>query len=240
MVAGPELARLVKEYEASSELKSKVDVRHHEETPSAQSKFVEQVQSLTSVISETGNPFLEESSDLLVLDTKDIVDPGIAKKLKEFRETGEQQFSSFWNKLYNNDTKFFHDTIHRNNFTFFSILHEKEGPGNRVKLDRNLFSRLFIASQTRAVDLDEFENSPFPASLSENGNVYFTQKSDLVEQLEKHVNVEIQQPAADTLIIDGTALAHTLKPKLNDTFVQYAQTTKQKLKLSADLTNEQM
>ena len=179
MVAGPELGRLVKEYEASSELKSKVDVRHHEETPSAQSKFAEQVQSLISVISETGNPLLEESSDLLVLDTKYIVDPGIAKKVKDFRETGEQQFSSFWNKLYKNDTKFFHD---RNNFTFFSILHAKEGPRNRVKLDRNLFSRLFIASQTQAVDLDEFfkfENSPFPASLSENGNVYFTQSGTM-------------------------------------------------------------
>ena len=70
MVAQPEQARLLKEYEASTELKSKVDVRHPEETPLTQSKFAELFQSLFSVINETGNPFLEESSDLLVLSLK--------------------------------------------------------------------------------------------------------------------------------------------------------------------------
>ena len=44
---------------------------HHEETASAQKTFAKDVQSLVTVIEELGNPFEEDSQDLLVLDIAD-------------------------------------------------------------------------------------------------------------------------------------------------------------------------
>ena len=60
MVSGPEMSRIINEFEVSQELlKSMSDDRkhrHHEETRGVQSTFQSQVQSLSNVISEMGNP----------------------------------------------------------------------------------------------------------------------------------------------------------------------------------------
>jgi len=45
------------------------------QTPSAQASFVKDVCSLVGVIEEMGNPFEEESQDLVILDTKNIAGP---------------------------------------------------------------------------------------------------------------------------------------------------------------------
>ena len=78
MVSGPEMSRIINELEVSQELlKSTSDDRkhrHHEETRGVQSTFQTEVQSLSNVISEMGNPFLDQSGDLLILDTRDIMD----------------------------------------------------------------------------------------------------------------------------------------------------------------------
>ena len=53
------------------------ETHHHEETPSVQKTFARDVRSLVAVIKELGNPFEEDSQDLLVLDTKEIADPAV-------------------------------------------------------------------------------------------------------------------------------------------------------------------
>ena len=50
------------------------DTRHHDQTASTQISFTKNVQSLVAALEELGNPFKEESEDLQVLDTKEIVD----------------------------------------------------------------------------------------------------------------------------------------------------------------------
>ena len=73
--AGPEITRMVKEFEDSSlrkQVTKDTENRHHE--PAVQEAFLNDVRSLTKVIEELGNPFREESQDLLVLDNKEITD----------------------------------------------------------------------------------------------------------------------------------------------------------------------
>ena len=48
------------------------DTRHHEQVPSLQKAFAKDVKALNRVIEEMGNPFFEDSADLLVVDTKEI------------------------------------------------------------------------------------------------------------------------------------------------------------------------
>ncbi|CAG2222711.1 unnamed protein product [Mytilus edulis] len=72
IVCGPEMARAVNEFELSQELikheQSKgPDIRHNEHVDSKQKAYVKQVIALTATIEEMGNPFLEESEDLLLL-----------------------------------------------------------------------------------------------------------------------------------------------------------------------------
>ena len=70
MVSGPEIARIVGEFEVSvNEREMSEDQDHHESSKSQQLKFCKEVSSLVAVFEEMGNPFLEESNDLLALNS---------------------------------------------------------------------------------------------------------------------------------------------------------------------------
>ena len=73
MVAGPETARPLTEYDDKHSLKKKDTDRHHEQIPSVQKTFLSQVKSVTDVMEELGNPFADTSKDPYMLDTKRIM-----------------------------------------------------------------------------------------------------------------------------------------------------------------------
>lgn len=81
MVAGPEVARVIEEYQDGNQhwRRQTADTRHRDLTPSVQSSFVKDVRSLVGVIEEMGNPFEDESQDLVILDTKEIAGPAAVK-----------------------------------------------------------------------------------------------------------------------------------------------------------------
>ncbi|KAL9966137.1 hypothetical protein ACROYT_G024162 [Oculina patagonica] len=95
-----------------------------------------------------------------------------------------------------------------------------------VASDRYLFSRLYIASQQRDGDLEEFfkhENQPYPPSLSEFGNLRFGKKSDLIKCVNR---VSPPAPASyDVKVFDGAAIVHALPVSSVSTFSQYADST---------------
>ena len=62
MIAGPEVARVIQEFEnVELHWEKRVDLCHHDQTSSVQKSFAKDVRSLVSVIEELGNPFDEES-----------------------------------------------------------------------------------------------------------------------------------------------------------------------------------
>ena len=84
MVAGPEVARVIVEFEDfNMHPRNQEETRHHEETPSVQNTFARDVRSLVAVIEELGKPFEEDSEDLLVLDTKEIADPAVIETVRK-------------------------------------------------------------------------------------------------------------------------------------------------------------
>ncbi len=83
MVTGLEVARMVKEFESSLAGTKGNNHRYHEQTPAVQVTFLKEVKYLVVVFEDMGNPFLEQSEDLLVLeDTKDISDPSVAEAVR--------------------------------------------------------------------------------------------------------------------------------------------------------------
>ena len=62
MVAGPEVARVVKE-KTYTEISIKNKNIHHEQVPCVQTTFAKDVQSLTREIENLGNPFTEDLPD---------------------------------------------------------------------------------------------------------------------------------------------------------------------------------
>ena len=64
MVAGPEIARIIHEFEASmvseSGTQTEQSAKHHEDGRSLQSQFYRDVTALARTIEEMGNPFMEK------------------------------------------------------------------------------------------------------------------------------------------------------------------------------------
>ena len=68
MVGGPEVARMIKEFEDSTPVPK---YQHHEQTPATQTAFARDVLNVVASFEELGNPFTEESEDLIAVHTKD-------------------------------------------------------------------------------------------------------------------------------------------------------------------------
>ena len=79
MVAGPEISRITTNFEGQV-LRILNNNQHLEQESSNQQAFAKDVGSLVDVIDEMGNLSLEQSNDILVLDTKDIDDASEAVK----------------------------------------------------------------------------------------------------------------------------------------------------------------
>lgn len=96
MVAGPEVAAVIEDFEDAHQLMGRGhEVLHHDQTASVQKAFRKNVCSLVNVMEELGNPFEEESKDLLVLDSKEIADPSAVETVKKAQKIGQQQSQAF-------------------------------------------------------------------------------------------------------------------------------------------------
>ena len=196
MVSGPEVARAAATFEAQLDvIKSNQskgpDMRHHDQVSSVQTNFKRQVQALIEVIEGMGNPFKEESNDLLVLDTKEIASEKVIATVKEIEKVGLQQFHSFVEERLIKKEKGVMDVIKRNKLALFSNPQkppskEKQGVVS-LKQNCSLFSQLYVSCQVRQGNLDEFfthENQAYPPSISQFGDLKLGVKSDLMKCLE--------------------------------------------------------
>ena len=100
---------------------TRVDTRHHDQAASVQISFAKDVRSLVTVIEELGDPFEEESQDLLVLDTKEIADPTVVETVRSVKRIGQEQFDAFTKECLIDRTKSIHETIHRNKLPLFGL-----------------------------------------------------------------------------------------------------------------------
>ena len=233
MVAGPEVVRMTSEFEAFIHKKTTLDQRHHEQTRSSQVLFAQQVQSMVEVIEEMGNPFLEETKDLLKLDTRDIIDPAVVSSVCSAEEKGLEQYQTFVIERLQEQAKPISEPIKKNKLLLFSRPPppKKSSASLRVsslKSDVSLFSRLYIACQSRDGNLAEFfchENQACPPSLSQHGKLRLGNKADLLHSLENCIEPNDTLPSLphpDVIILDGAAVVNFLKPLVAKTFDDYA------------------
>ncbi|CAG2256073.1 unnamed protein product [Mytilus edulis] len=178
------------------------DEHHHENKTSVQKSFLKDIWSMVEVMNELGNPFMEDSQDLLVLDTKDIAPTSVVDTIRKIEKIGKTQ------------------TPHGKTV---SAMKDKI---SILKSDVSLFSRLYISCQTRGGDLEDFfahENNINPPALSQHGKMRLGTKSDLLSKcLEPLTTTTCDAPEVDALVIDGAAIVNMLKPSTSRTFDDYA------------------
>ncbi|CAG2251463.1 unnamed protein product [Mytilus edulis] len=194
--------------------------------------FRNDIVSLYDVIDDLGNPFLETSKDLLVLDSKNIVDISVVKTVNTIESLGQEQFEKYTKERLVDRTTSVFDTIKRNKLPLFQTPPPAKKTSTTdhklmaLKSNCSLFSRLYIACQSRDGNLDDFfrhENHAFPPSLSQNGTIRLGTKADLLSKcLERLTPPTDVQPVVSSVILDGSAVVNMLKPVNVKSFNEYA------------------
>ena len=237
MVAGPEISRIINEFKFSEEWMKKrhgegPNVRHHEQMSSVQVTFQNQVKSLCSVIEEMGNPFLEQSEDLLVLGTREITDSSVVETVRKIEEIGKVQYQTFVTERLEKRTASLFEPIKRNKLSLFSSPPPSKAKSSdkiqiaSLKSNCSLFSRFYVSCQVRDGDLEAFfchENQAFPPALSQFWELRTGTKSELLPCLEKISSVQVERPSVEALLLDGAAIVNMLSPGPSKTFMEYSQ-----------------
>ena len=92
---------------------------HHEQTERNQRLFMDEVNKLTKVIGDMGNPFQEKSKDLLTLDTKDIAHPNATERIHTHFVRGRIRFDEFIHCLGSEENLTFYEPIKKIKIDFF-------------------------------------------------------------------------------------------------------------------------
>ena len=161
MVSGPEMGRVIGEFEKSTEKKKSTDFCHHEETKHVQKAFKRDVDCLAKTIEEYGNPFTENSSDLLVLDNRNIAEQAVVDTVFQIELLGQEQYDKYVRERLVIQNVHVSEPIMKNNLPLFSRPLVKKKNNFTLQLaslksDYSLFSRLYVSPQVGGGNLDEF------------------------------------------------------------------------------------
>ena len=204
MLSGPEMARLVNEFEAGMvpDTGTEENSKHHEEHRSFQVSFFKDVKSLAAAVEDLGNNFLEETGDLFTLDTKVIAEESAVSRMRHIESLVKEQCETFISERLVQKKKPLSDPITRNKLSFFTSSSKKSSKGTQqlssMKRDCSLFSRMYISCQNRDGDLDEFfrhENQGCPRSLPDQGNLRLPKKkSELTNVFKRSLCHKVRCP----------------------------------------------
>lgn len=91
-----------------------------------------------------GNPFTEDTADLIVLDAKDVMPERVVEAVKTAKMNGESQYATYVEERLNKCSKALTDTIKRNKLPLFGTT-ENTNPIARTQIaalknDCNLFA----------------------------------------------------------------------------------------------------
>ena len=235
MLCAPEEARMVREFEQFCVLK-KVDsdaFRHHEDSASFQTKFSNDVASMEEEFRSHGNPFDSRDHELINLVSNDVTDDVAVKSVKSIEKLGYEQKNSFLSMLETNPSAF-SESIKLNRLRVFHKAQTKRrqtASEKETKDHLHLFSQLYVATQVRDGDMEEFfkhETLSHPPSLSKFGEIRSGDKSELIPCLKKLCEESdplLGMPVVDGVVMEGSVMANQLKPNNNQSFTSYAAET---------------
>lgn len=235
MLSGPEAARLIAQFEDeyldSTDPDDPSNFENHETGKASQRLFKRQVNNLSDVIRSMGNPFLDDFSELVKLDSRDCMDQSVAETIRTVEAIGQCQYADYRKSVIIERSKSIHDPIKKNNLPLFKKPRPK--PNSKQKktisaLQDNvaLFAQLYIAMQNRESDLEEFfkhEVQSYPPSISEFGKLRLpTSKSDLLACLPRPSEQLDPPEHFQCRILDGAVVVHCLPTTGAATFNEYA------------------
>ena len=131
IVAGPELSRMIEEFEVIYTVENS---KHHEQTPAIQDAFAKDVVNLVSSIEDLDNPFNESGEELVAMHTKEIMSEEVVNTIRNARNIGEQQLQTFLKERFKERKKPLSEPIKKNNFPLLNNKTKKVRSKDKAKV----------------------------------------------------------------------------------------------------------
>ena len=232
MVAGPEVARVVHEFMAHQEdiLNGKENL-HHDQSPSIQRAFYLDVKSNSECMRDMGNPFTEETGELVALDTKQLMSEDVVNRMDSIHAEGEKYYKEFVADVLYHHNKPISSPIHRQNHTIFrdnsSSKSKSKQKMSDLKQNVQLLGRMYISCVARGGDVKDFmkhENLSHPPALAEGGELRGGTKAEILPCLypDYKPTLSPQSPNMTCLVVDGPAFIHHCPPGKSKTSQDYS------------------
>ncbi|CAH1160137.1 unnamed protein product [Phaedon cochleariae] len=230
-VAGPEVARIVVQFENMIDSSTSENTRHHDENQATQRLFEQQVKRVIFAFMELGNPFCDDTGDLMNIVTKQSVHENVKQTVMTIEEVGSHEFRQYVDKRIDRRVEPISQPIKKLKMPLFSTPPPRSSKSKSVlrsvRNDCNLFARLYIGCETRGGDLNEFfrhENHAWPPSLAEYGQIRIAKKSDIIGCVEQLLQDHDAPETLDVVLIDGAVVVHLIRPtEAMKTFEDYAE-----------------
>ena len=116
-VAGPEVARVIAEFEAGMTSSKRSIPKHHDQSASVQNRFAADTKALVTAFQEVRNPFEEDSDEITILDTKEVMSDEVARSVMCAHEEGKKQHSAFVKERLESQAVSLHEPIKKNNLS---------------------------------------------------------------------------------------------------------------------------
>ena len=154
MTCGPELARCISEFEcpAWSDENNTQLFPHHEEGLATQLSFKKQVQSLIDTVTGFGNPFEDDCSELLILNTRACTDDSVIETVRSVETLGKAQYQQYKKEVITERTKSIHNSIRRIPWHCLAHLKGKLNPSLHRRLQLRGITQVFLDIYTLPIN----------------------------------------------------------------------------------------
>lgn len=176
------------------------------------------MQNLAEAFEELGNPFLEESGDLLDLDQSIIMPLEVVKNVRNVIEIGTKMYMEFLQKRIMTQEVPFTAPIQQCRLRLFnSALTNPQGPRSAVAHVKDQHSRashiLLAAHSGRHISQSVFqhESNELPPAFTRNGRMFHGTKSEILQCLMPETVMDCI-PVTSCAVLDGPVIVQMLRP----------------------------
>ena len=174
---------------------------------------------MVATMEDLGNPFMEESGELLDMGTGAFMSDTVISDVRDAKKTGEKQYEEFQKKRILSQELPFSAPIKRNSL---KLVRSRE-PGDvsskpTRKKEKTMSIMQLLLAENSGRNIKPalcHENSTSPPSFTHNGQMHAGCKSDIIPCLVQRVpGLDQQIPFRTTAhIIDGPVIVHSLSPQ---------------------------
>ena len=175
------------------------------------------VLALVDAFEDLGNPFMEDSGELLDLDESLVMPPEVVDNVRKVKDIGMQRYRAYVDKRVRSQEEAFNVPIRLTRLKLFKASFSQPRQKSEVAVVKDQQAKvtqlLLAVHSGRAINESVFshESSPHPPSLTRKGQMHHGTKSEILDCIVPK-NLDNHRPVTTAAVLDGAVLVHMLRP----------------------------